>query len=594
MQSKKIKQILKQFEENDTYSKIFINGPWGIGKSYYINEYIEKDSNKIVYISLFGKNSYEALEDTFALELIYKLNDIQKAKKKLVKFMKKIMASISYSFKGVSITPSVSIEKKSFFKQYSKLLKKKKIIIVIDDLERKSNNIPIEDIMGIIEQFSLYPNIKILIVGSEENMNAEDKKKWLSFKEKLIEKEYKITSFSEDAIQSLVINKVKFYIGKEESELFIKSFLEKHKINNLRTIEKGINLFLEIVENYLKNQYQQTTYLSILKNCMAVTIEYTEELYKPQEEQKANENEKQNSFKERLQKSIDEDIYSRIISHYFHNILVRGKESSILEYIIKIFFGEIDESIINDFNNVVKNYLDIKEEKNLFYLSETEIARILKKRYEDIQTGKYNYSTKEKVMDDFYELISWNKALNLDFNISIISEKFKQILFNNYYSIEKEEYQNMIDIYDLKKYSLLEINDLVSKYNKECEKRYSTEKLERIILEYTTKNYNIERLQWLNWSLLQQNKEKIIKHVMSKFKEKNYLIPDLSGEITEKEWQWTHSIWEIYAERFPSDSKKIINEYAEQLKVNKLSKSRIEALQNSRPLINLGAELKSK
>ena len=76
MESKEIMNILKHFNENNTYKKIFINGPWGIGKSYYTNEYRNKCGNNIVYISLFGKTNFDSIIEALNNELIKKLNII--------------------------------------------------------------------------------------------------------------------------------------------------------------------------------------------------------------------------------------------------------------------------------------------------------------------------------------------------------------------------------------------------------------------------------------------------------------------------------------------------------------------------------------
>ena len=66
------------------------------------------------------------------------------------------------------------------------------------------------------------------------------KKFWESFKEKIIEKEYKISKFSKEAINSLVISKLKQYIDEKELNDFVENFIENLPIDNLRTINKGV------------------------------------------------------------------------------------------------------------------------------------------------------------------------------------------------------------------------------------------------------------------------------------------------------------------------------------------------------------------
>lgn len=81
MESKSILEILKNFEKDNTYKKILINGRWGIGKSFYTNQYIESKNNAI-YISLFGKDNIEVIQEEIAKELFKKANSKLKFWKK--------------------------------------------------------------------------------------------------------------------------------------------------------------------------------------------------------------------------------------------------------------------------------------------------------------------------------------------------------------------------------------------------------------------------------------------------------------------------------------------------------------------------------
>ena len=144
MESSQIKHILCQFNTTNTYKKIFINGDWGIGKSYYTREYVNENTDNVVYISLFGKSSYEAIEDAITKELMNKLTKIDKFKKNAKKLAKKINGSITLF--GVSISTPDST-RKTLIEEFTNLLKEKELIIIIDDLERKSGNVLMEDIM---------------------------------------------------------------------------------------------------------------------------------------------------------------------------------------------------------------------------------------------------------------------------------------------------------------------------------------------------------------------------------------------------------------------------------------------------------------
>ncbi len=578
MESKKIKEILKQFDGNNTYKKIFINGSWGIGKSYYTNEYIEEHKDNIIYISLFGKTSFESINDSLSKELAKKLNNVDKFKKKAERFAQNIQGSISIC--GLVSLNSPSINNKTLLEEFSKLLSKKELLIIIDDLERKSINIPIEDIMGLIEEFSTLEKVKIAIIGDESNIDKEDKLKWEKFKEKIIEKEYKIDCFSYDAIESIVINRLSIYISKDNLEEFISSFLSKHKTKNLRTINKGINLFIEIVENYVKEKYDEMVYLTILKNCMAVAIEYTEELYKPKEDNDSKDTTKSWAY------SLDFEIPSRIISHYFGSIFMNHKDASILDYVIKFYNSETTDEIIENFNNVLKNYINIKEERNIFYLSEKEIISKVEKIYKDIQSEKYVITTLEEFVDDIYNLLNYNNVFSLGYKLDTISNYVNNVLFTQYYDVAKEEYQNQVDTFSYIKHESKELYEVLNKYNEEVSKKYAIDKIDFIVNRYKSSDLNTDYLSFLKWKFVQQDSQNAKEYFFKCCKNNNFLLPNLDEELLENEWAWTHQIWYLYHDFLDTDCKTQLNDYAETLKFkNNLAKYRINALQEYRPLV---------
>ena len=65
MEAKNIKNVINRLITSNE-NAIMISGPWGIGKTYEIKEYIKSKSQdvkakklKIAYSSLFGKNSID-------------------------------------------------------------------------------------------------------------------------------------------------------------------------------------------------------------------------------------------------------------------------------------------------------------------------------------------------------------------------------------------------------------------------------------------------------------------------------------------------------------------------------------------------------
>ena len=576
LESSAILEILNQLDNDNTYKKIFINGPWGIGKSYYVNKYIKEHNENFIYITLFGKTSFDSIENSVARELFKKLSSLNKKKIILHKFVKNVKAS--FSICGFTIN-SPELSRKGLISEYSTLLESKSLIIVIDDLERKSNNILIEDIMGMIEEFSQFNKVKIVIIGDENNMIDSDRKKWNRFKEKIIEKEYKIQKFSDESIRNLVTSEICSYIEEIEVTPFINDYIKKHDIRNLRTIIKGINLFKEVINNYVEIKENKKVNLLVLKNCMSVAIECTEEVYKPDEKRDDND-----SFKY----VIDEEINSRIMNHYFNSVFSNNDDTCILNYILDIYKCEYSADLKNKLNKTIDSYLEEKKpnEKDKFYLSIDKITFKINNLYKHMKNGKYKFITLDVFINDFYEILIWNSALELNLNLDEVASVFFDIMFKNYYDVNKSIYENKIKLFGFKFKESKILSDLAIEYNDKIKTKYLSDKLLNIEKTFKNLEYDCSLLEWLDSRFIDNDKEIVQEEFIKICRNNNYLVPDLSNEIDENTWSWFLEIWELFYKRMNEEYKVEFNLYVNSLKINKLVEYRINSLQQYEPLVN--------
>lgn len=96
----------------------------------------------------------------------------------------------------------------------------------------------------------------------------------------------------------------------------------------------------------------------------------------------------------------------------------------------------------------------------------------------------------------------------------------------------------------------------------------------------------MQKLRWIDNAFIQSNKEIQFERFITKARDNNYFISDISGEISEEEWRWTHYIWNIFYKYMSQDYKNELEKYMNKLKgKNKLEDLRIESLQEYKPLI---------
>lgn len=496
------------------YKVILVNGEWGIGKTHYLKKVLENKEH--IYVSLFGIDKLDDLKQA----IYYELN-------KLGALVNKFIKNNTNRDIGISVItlpiPNISYD---IDKNIKKKLNDKNLILVIDDLERKSDNINIKELLGFIESLSEIEHIKIIVVANEKYL---DKEEYKNFKEKVINKTYNITKYSEDAVnaiskQLVEVNPIEKIISNEDFNNEIKNILCNHKIKNLRTLKKAIlftKIFLETFDNkWLK----QSDILEVIKICFAIVIEDCDNLYSSLEKTK----------------SLEECI----LTNYLNDTFISGKYG-IIRPIINIYRD--DNTSIN-YNKALDYYIGkysiTVSEKNIFYCSEQEVEQRL---------AEFVNNNIKKINNQV-EINVWFKELN---ELYPWAEKIdKSNIF------KEEEIVDAIDKYVEKVvindtlYNLIDRTIPFALSHKNMERYYGILK-SKLTIHYFVKSIEIikellkvgeydvkiisELLDSLGNSYLidESTRGKLIDLI----KENNFFIPDINGDISEEQWHWCHIIW---------------------------------------------------
>ena len=542
-------------EFSDIYKCVLIKGEWGIGKTYFLRKKYLCDK-KYIYISLFGLDSIEEIK----IEIYSKLNKVLNFIKNGINRMKG--SSINLPFTSISI-PYLEND---IEKAIEKKCKKEKFIIVIDDLERKSSNIKMEAILGIIESISNIKNSLIIVVANENKIIEKEKSIYFNFSEKVIQKIYNVDRYSYTAINTILKNSIDAIdIDKELKKIISSATLEifnSNYVNNLRTLEKGLNFVKLLIKhiNFLELGLTNKQIFELIIISLAIVIEDIEK------------------------KCSINELSRNIIKIYLKENELFSYKYTLIEFIINIYY---DLDLNGNFQKINNWYKDLhlirtkKEDIDNFYLGEDE----LRQRIEEF----YNKYVLEK--NDIIDVNNWLQKLNeLYYYAEIIEveDKFKY-----------EEINEAMDKY-LEKSEILEDPRYLIRRNRVREIR--SEKMEKInevlILKITNKYYNnciddileenekgrfeidkLERLKSLFNSNDFEGKNKIIERIA----ENLYFIPDLNYNLTGEEWTWTHSIWRIAQDYIIDNNIGLDNSFKENVsellkKSTKIGRYRIESL----------------
>lgn len=522
-----LKNLLdKQFIE--VYKNILINGDWGIGKTYFIKEYL-KDKNNTIYIQLFGIDSIENLK----LNLYMQINKITGFLKKANKTISGI--NLSNSFASLSIPYfegeiTKSLEKKS---------KKENLIIVIDDLERKSSNISMEDLLGIIEEFSKIKNTYIILIANETEIayiNEKDYKIYSSFKEKIVQKTFNITNYSNSARKNIIkstLNEIDNIENQEDILIYIESFLSKHRILNLRTIEKSMKFLKFILCEVDLKELKKIEIKAIIVVALSIVIEKIKNL-----------NYKESDKKDNISQWNTDDLTTRVIVNYLKELPLISDKKIIVKILIDIYDDiEMDNNFKKLINYFKSEQSENSKEKSLFYKSKEELKKYIQEFYNSsiLNVNQYldiDMWLKKFAEVNYYAVIINNKNWYKEDEIEKAIDKYVENISDIQLEVKNNVYR-LVHLNQYKDSTIEEICELINQkiYNKyidnliyqiaekKKENKYDEQLIENLFEIYTIKNGNS------------------IQKIIDALDENNFFLPNLNENLSEESWGVTHAIW---------------------------------------------------
>lgn len=378
-----------------SYDCILFDGPWGIGKTYAIDKALEEQEN-VCSISMFGLQNSQQIYHEVLCQFVLKNNKAGK----IAGAATEVLDGISNIWKSVSsvkeVLQSIAREKELFLllsKGFDSLH-----IIVIDDLERVSDRINIEEVFGIVEELKKCNNVKIILVANIDELQENNKEIFKKHNEKVIDRIYHITEKPE----KINWGEIGIHAG------FMQEFLSVHKVKNLRTLKKAQRFYddVYILVNQIDNQQFKDEIRLI---CFAIVVESTDNLY-----YKQNDNEDDSNKK----------IFNELHNELLYRILLYLQEVRSSRNLVNILLEYYNNQIVLSTSDIMLEYKIFLQAGNKpnYFKTDDEIRRILPKIEDDIvkatTIGELNRNADE------YEI--WSETIGED-NASML-DKYREIV----------------------------------------------------------------------------------------------------------------------------------------------------------------------
>lgn len=220
-----VEKIIRNIDEEFyTYKCILVDGTWGIGKSYMVRKALEDKKDRTCFVSLFGIDDVQQIYHEALFQLLLRAADGGK----MIRWLKdatKVFGSFSYRAKNINTVLESRFSELDALVTLSKKFETKHVV-VIDDLERCKESLKLREIFGVIENLKQCHDIYVITVA---NLNElENKKEFEKYNEKVIDRIFQITEYS---------NEIKWSDLKVEPSFAVK-FFQKHKWKSYNSIQR--------------------------------------------------------------------------------------------------------------------------------------------------------------------------------------------------------------------------------------------------------------------------------------------------------------------------------------------------------------------
>lgn len=464
---------IKNYINGDENFALFINGDWGIGKTYFIkNNFLFEieDDNKIKkeYLSVYDKHSLKEIKNII-ITTIFKNIDAKSLK--ITNGLKNIVSNLDIPYvKSENIVSSINdyLDQSSLDKIQEELTQNnEKTVIIIDDIERLKDDVNIKEFLGFIRNTLLDSfSCKVILIGNDEEMKDERKKDWDYYREKVISRTLEFPNNLDIGIEMLepvIINPDQdTEDDKENLKKLINTSLEnkekilnakKYKLStlNLRTLNLVLTDYKNIYDTLSdKEKNQKRTRLSLFISLFILHNEYRNSNINKSELQQLNlaniisfSNSETNEAR-----SIEEFIF---ILYFKDNYLVKTYSSFSKELKRYILYGLFDkDNYQRDLNNSFSNEDPEKDTlnilRNFFLYDENTLCQN--------QKNAVTLITKNEK--------SFEYRLNLYVNLLLLETK--NLYFTNSHDLNSLE-DCLLDTFTLQKSESSEGGDLLDLFN---------------------------------------------------------------------------------------------------------------------------------
>lgn len=233
---------------------IMLSGKWGSGKTFFwkelsnseIIQFQEKNQKAYVYCSLYGNTSIEKIEDNiYAQAYLCSVggeNIVLNGYKKAKDFGKRF-GSFCSLFDVSKLVDGIDEIQQNNIKKSALSYLSNGGLICFDDFERKSKDIDLNDLFGLISHFAIGLDCKVVIILNDDVFEGEEKKIFSNVKEKSVSKFLKYEPSIKELFETIFSNE-RYRVLDKHKEMILKTIEETEELN--------ARIYIQVLDNLVE------------------------------------------------------------------------------------------------------------------------------------------------------------------------------------------------------------------------------------------------------------------------------------------------------------------------------------------------------
>jgi len=236
---------------------VMLSGAWGSGKTHFwqneiepnLSDKLKADQKACVYVSLYGKDNIEAIKNEILFKAYESIKDENKIVKRAISAFGFTSRLFSISYGGTRVNADEVGEVVENFFESRKINEAESFLvdgglICLDDFERKSKHIDLNDLFGFIAQLAIDMNCKIVIILNSDVFEGEEANVFKAVKEKTVNKFFYFEPTIEELFESIYNSNDK-YERLDAYRVEILSIIKE-------TEELNARIYIQVLDNCLE------------------------------------------------------------------------------------------------------------------------------------------------------------------------------------------------------------------------------------------------------------------------------------------------------------------------------------------------------